>query len=237
MIVDEIEPLPFLRVRGRSFMALVLQPVAPVEAWLAALDAQRARSAAFFDQRPVIVDLSALPSEGKPLSDLVDELERRDIRIIGVEGADSAWTHAEAWGRTPLNTAGRPDRLVEIPDDPVSPEPPAPPEPGFLVHEGPVRSGQSVVFERGDLVVLGSVASGAEVIAGGSVHVYGALRGRAIAGFLGLPSARVFCRSLEAELVAIDGVYLLADDMEPKLRGRAVQARRDGDTVELAPLD
>jgi len=81
------------------------------------------------------------------------------------------------------------------------------------------------------------VASGAEVIAGGSVHIYGALRGRAIAGFLGLPAARVFCRSLEAELVAIDGVYLLADDMESKLRGRAVQARRDADTVVLATLD
>ncbi len=235
--MDDPSPLPFLRVRGRSFMALVLQPVPPVADWLAALDAQRSRSAAFFDQRPVIVDLSALPSQGRRLSDLVAELERRDIRIIGVEGADAAWTHAEAWGRTPLNTAGRPDRLVEIPDDPIAPEPPAPPEPGFLVHDGPVRSGQSVVFERGDLVVLGSVASGAEVIAGGSVHIYGALRGRAIAGFLGLPAARVFCRSLEAELVAIDGVYLLADDMEPKLRGRAVQARRDADTVVLAALD
>ncbi len=217
-------------------MAVVLQPVPPIEDWLAALDAQRARSPSFFHQRPVIVDLSGLPSEGAPLTELVARLESREIRIIGVEGADSAWTDTEAWGRTPLNGIGRPDRLVEVADDPRAAAPAAP-EPGFLLHDGPVRSGQSVVFERGDLVVVGSVASGAEVIAGGSVHVYGTLRGRAIAGFLGIGTARVFCRRLEAELVAIDGVYLVADDMEPGLRGRAVQARRDGDSVVLTPLD
>ena len=233
------DALPFIRVRGRSFMAVVLQPVPPIEDWLSALDAQRARSPSFFHQRPVIVDLSGLPSEGARLTDLIARLESREIRIIGVEGADSAWTDTEAWGRTPLNATGRPDRLVEVRDDPAAPVPavPAAPEPGFLLHDGPVRSGQSLVFERGDLIVLGSVASGAEVIAGGSVHVYGTLRGRAIAGFLGIGTARIFCRRLEAELVAIDGVYLLADDMEPALRGRAVQARRDGDTVVLAALD
>ena len=95
----------------------------------------------------------------------------------------------------------------------------------------PVRSGQSVIFPSGDVTVIGSVASGAEVIAGGSIHVYGALRGRAVAGVAGNPRARIFCRRLEAELVAIDGFYRTADDMDAALRGRAVQAWLEGDSM------
>lgn len=101
----------------------------------------------------------------------------------------------------------------------------------------PVRSGQSVIYPEGDVTVIGSVASGAEVFAGGSVHVYGTLRGRVVAGFTGNPRARVFCRKLEAELVAIDGVYRTADDMDAALRGRAVHAWLEGDSIVMTALD
>jgi septum site-determining protein MinC len=74
-------------------------------------------------------------------------------------------------------------------------------------------------------------------MAGGSIHVYGALRGRAIAGMLGNPQARIFCRRLEAELLAIDGLYRTAEDMDPTLRGRPVQAWLDRDSIVMAPLD
>src|SRR5690606_36432069 len=77
----------------------------------------------------------------------------------------------------------------------------------------PVRSGQSLIFPEGDVTIVGSVASGAEVVAGGSIHVYGTLRGRAMAGTMGNATARIFCRKLEAELVAIDGFYKTAEDM------------------------
>ena len=89
--------------------------------------------------------------------------------------------------------------------------------------EQPVRSGQSVVFEKGDVTIVGSVASGAEVMAGGSIHVYGTLRGRAVAGSRGNRRARIFCRRLEAELLAIDGLYRTADDAgaRPARPGRA----------------
>ena len=93
------------------------------------------------------------------------------------------------------------------------------------------------MFEAGDVTVLGSVASGAEVVAGGSIHVYGTLRGRAVAGLAGNGRARIFCRRLEAELLAIDGLYRTADDLEPGLRGRAVQAWLDGETMKMAALD
>jgi len=103
--------------------------------------------------------------------------------------------------------------------------------------EAPVRSGQSVVFPNGDVTVVGSVASGAEVIAGGSIHVYGTLRGRAMAGSTGNARARIFCRRIEAELVAIDGLYRTAEDIDVALRKRAVQAWLEGDVMHITALD
>jgi hypothetical protein len=85
--------------------------------------------------------------------------------------------------------------------------------------------------------VIGSVSSGAEIIAGGSIHVYGTLRGRAIAGTSGDQTARIFCQDLDAELLSIDGRYRVADNFDPKLRGRPVQARLDGLRMALVPLD
>ncbi|MBL6749818.1 MAG: septum site-determining protein MinC [Nevskia sp.] len=83
----------------------------------------------------------------------------------------------------------------------------------------PVRSGQQIYAEHGDLVVLNTVSPGAEVIADGCVHVYGKLSGRAIAGARGDESARIFCRKLEAELLAIAGIYAVADQVKDGPRG------------------
>src|SRR5690606_26062371 len=109
--------------------------------------------------------------------------------------------------------------------------------PASLLIDSPVRSGQSVFFPEGDVTVIGAVASGAEIVAGGSIHVYGALRGRAIAGSTGNAGARIFCRKLEAELLAIDGLYKTADDIPTNLLGRTVQARLDRDALLMTPLD
>ena len=106
-----------------------------------------------------------------------------------------------------------------------------------MLLDSPVRSGQSVVFRAGDVTVLGSVASGAEIVAGGSIHVYGTLRGRALAGSTGNPRARIFCRKIEAELLAIDGIYRTTEDLEPTLRGRPIQAWLQDDVMFIAPLD
>ncbi|GGK36564.1 septum site-determining protein MinC [Salinarimonas ramus] len=105
-----------------------------------------------------------------------------------------------------------------------------------LIIDQPVRSGQSVVFTEGDVTVLGSVASGAEIVAGGSIHVYGALRGRALAGATGNPQARIFCRKLEAELVAIDGLYKTAEDIGAAQRGQAAQVWLEGDAMKIAAI-
>ena len=102
--------------------------------------------------------------------------------------------------------------------------------------ESPIRSGQSVIFPYGDVTVLGSVASGAELVAGGSIHVYGALRGRAMAGSSGNARARIFCRRNEAELLSVDGWYITAEEMEGVSRGKPVQAFLDGDGLRVETL-
>jgi len=239
-LVTIIESPSFIRLRGRSFMALVLAPEMPLGTWTAALDAQIERSPSFFDNRPVVLDLAGLPREQPDIEGLLSDLEARGIRVIGTEGAHPSWAGVETWGR-PLPSGGRPTRDPTPPDETARratpPEPAATEPAGGLLIDHPIRSGQSVVFEKGDVTVVGSVSSGAEVIAGGSVHIYGTLRGRAIAGFSGNPRARIFCRRLDAELLAIDGVYQTAEDMDAKLRGRAVQAWLDGEAMRVAALD
>jgi septum site-determining protein MinC len=94
-----------------------------------------------------------------------------------------------------------------------------------------------VIFNEGDVTVVGSVASGAEIIAGGSIHVYGALRGRAIAGVSGQSGARIYCRKLEAELLAIDGLYKTAEEIDPGLWGRPAQARLEGDAMLISLIE
>ena len=214
-------------------MALVLAPEPPAEDWLDALDAQISRSPSFFAGRPVVLDLAALPSDQPDVAGLLQRLNSRGIRIIGTEGAHPSWQGLEAWA--PLHASGtRPARPIDVPDEPR----PAPTQDSTsLLIDQPVRSGQSIVFEKGDVSIVGSVASGAEVIASGSIHVYGTLRGRAMAGLTGNHQARIFCRRLEAELLAIDGVYQTADDMNPALRGKPVQAWLAGEAMMLATLD
>ncbi|HEY4043487.1 MAG TPA: septum site-determining protein MinC [Rhodopila sp.] len=237
---------PLIRLRGRSIMALVLAPEVPLDNWLAALDSQMERSPNFFDARPVVVDLGSLPREQSDVARFLQLLEQRGIHIIGTEGAHPAWAGIEAWGR-PLPASARPGREIEAPDAtpakiaakgaPLADPAPSGGDANTLLIDQPVRSGQSIVFERGDITVLGSVASGAEVMAGGSVHVYGTLRGRAIAGLSGHPGARIFCRKLQAELLAIDGVYQTADNMPARLLGKPVQAWLDGEQMKLSVLD
>lgn len=92
-----------------------------------------------------------------------------------------------------------------------------------LVQAAPVRSGQQVYAENRDLTVLATVGAGAEVIADGSIHIYGPLRGRALAGAQGNEGARIFCREFHAELVAVAGHYKVLEDIPKELRGKAVQ--------------
>lgn len=232
---------PPIRFRGRSFLAMVLAPVPPIAEWLAELDALKARAPAFLTVRTLILDVTGLRFDRSDLADLIGELNKRAITILGIEGIGPT---SLGPGFPPPLTGGKPADDMAVPDAGAAPAAPvaaAAANPSArarsLVLDAPVRSGQSIQHLDGDVTVMGSVASGAEVIAGGSIHVYGALRGRAIAGAVGDPGARILARKFEPELIAIDGLYKIADDLDGTRRGLAVQARLDGDTIVLSGLD
>ncbi|SFG61216.1 septum site-determining protein MinC [Methylobacterium gossipiicola] len=218
-------------------MALVLAPVPPVSDWLAELDALAKRSPAFFVGRPVILEISGAALDREGLRALVAELSDRSVTVMGIEGAGPGLLGD---GLPPPLAGGRPVEEVAAPEE--APEArvsvsQAPAPARSLILDAPVRSGQTVLHLDGDITVMGSVASGAEVIAGGSLHVYGALRGRAIAGAAGNPEARITCRKFEPELIAIDGLYRTADDLGPVQRGLPAQVRLEGDAIKVAALE
>jgi septum site-determining protein MinC len=224
------------RFRGRSYLAFALTPEPPIADWLTELDQSLAASGGFFANRPVVLDLSAVTLSGHAIAHLLSELRARNLQIMGIEGADPAELGPDL---PPLLRGGRAASLepLEPPSPEAPPAPPPEPEPASLLIETPVRSGQSVFFPDGDVIVLGSVASGAEIMAGGSIHIYGALRGQAFAGASGNKNARVFCRKLEAELVAIDSYYLTAEMLGTSLHGRSAHAWLNGGVLMVAPLD
>ena len=268
-----------LRLKGRSFLALVLSPEAPLPGWFRELDTLIQGSPGFFVARPIILDAAGIKVDSDGLREIVEAMRARDINVMGIEGVKPSMLGP---GMPPLVAGGkssdhidmseaaeaakakaRPKPVVVANQDqaPASvatvavqavaaaiappaapagataaaPAPAAPKEPEVLLIDTPIRSGQSIIFP-GDVTVVGSVASGAEIVAGGSVHVYGALRGRAIAGWNGNGKARIFCRKMEAELIAIDGLYQTAEDMSPDMRGRPVQAWLEGESLKLAEL-
>jgi septum site-determining protein MinC len=219
-----------VRMRGRSYVAFVFSPVVPIAGWLEEIDATLASSPGFFVGKPVVLDLSAVDLSRTAIAHLVTSLEQRNIRVLGIEGVDAAHLTTSM---PPLLTGGR--HCVLAQNEPKRPEPK--PKPASLLLESPVRSGQSVIFADGDVTVLGSVGSGAEIVAGGSIHIYGTLRGRAMAGVNGNSAARIYCQKIEAELLAIDGYYQTAEDIDVSLRNRPAQAWLAGDIMKISPLN
>jgi septum site-determining protein MinC len=221
-------------------MALVLAPEVPLRDWLEDLDAVSERSPGFFTGRPIIADVSSLKPSKSELKFLLAAFKMRNIRIIGLEGAAPENVEPDM---PPAINGGKPAGEIEpggVAEEAAAAVEAAGYQPGSektLLIEGSVRSGQSILHPEGDVTVIGSVASGSEIVAGGSIHVYGSLRGRAIAGCTGNARARIFCRKFEAELIAVDGLYKTADDLGTKFHGQPVQVSLDGDSIILTTLD
>jgi septum site-determining protein MinC len=213
------------------------------------------RAPKLFARAAVILDfggLMRLPDEATAKA-LVDALEAAGVHPVALAyGTPENDALAERLGlpvlakfRSQYERAGEtpvPEpRAAERPSAPrdPAPTPPAPmaeSEPG-LVHALPVRSGQQVFAANRDLTVLAPIGAGAEVVADGSIHVYGALRGRALAGASGFTGARIFCREFHAELVAIAGQYKVLDDVPKDLHGKPVQIWLDkNDILQIQPL-
>ncbi len=243
-MLTETLSTPIIRIRGRSFMALIVAPEPPFDAWFTALDEQMQRSPSFFIDRPIVANLAAAISDEETLDSVLDALSARGLRIVGVEGIDPALLAGTPWAqlanlvqRLDDKKRGDEDRTVEVPEEGDAPDDAPPAAMASLLIDRPVRSGQSIIFEEGDITIIGPVSSGAEVIAGGSIHIYGTLRGRAIAGLKTGTAARIFCRKLAAELVAIDGLYNTAEHYPGEMLGRAVQIQVDRGALKFSVLD
>lgn len=262
--VATARPLP-IRGRFMTAVVLQVNGAADAH-FDAALAAQMRLTPNFFVDAPLVLDLAAaegLATEAE-LDALLARMRERRLVVFAVQGANAAQAAAArakgllalpGGNEVPAERIRRPGVAPEkTPPAPARSEAPAQtaapaaapgaepdhaadaPRRGTRFVTEPVRSGQTVFAEDGDLVVLASVGSGAELVAAGSIHVYGTLRGRAIAGVSGDPSARIFAQDLDAELLAIAGLWRLSDDLPPDLRRARVQAYLQGDTLCVEPL-
>lgn len=199
----------------------------------------------FFERVAVCLDLSALTQEPTvaEIQAAVDAIRRAGMLPIGLAHGTSwvevlarslempVMTQFRAQARTPMVRPPAPEPAKKAPAIEV-------PEYGLpaLMHHQPVRSGQRVYAKHRDLVVTAPVGAGAEVMADGCVHIYGTLRGRAMAGGRGEITARVFCQEFRAELVSIAGVFRVFETIPEELAGKPVQAWLDGDDLRFARI-
>ncbi len=214
----------------------------------------------FFKDIPLIISLERYEGLSSELDffKIIGTCRRNNIHVIGVRGGNDDQRRLARGASLALLPGGNQrDREISAPEA----ENTAPiadvtnkehteakeysegtrPEPGDLaparIISQPVRSGQQVYAPEGDLVILASVQAGAEVLAAGNVHVYGPLRGRALAGIHGAENARIFCQSLEAELVSIAGHYKISEDLQDNGWKTAVQIQLKDDSLVVTPLD
>ncbi|MDF0751895.1 septum site-determining protein MinC [Marinobacter sp. 71-i] len=195
----------------------------------------------FFKDIPLIISLERYEGLSSELDffKIIGTCRRHNIHVIGVRGGNDDQRRLARGASLALLPGGN-QRDREIDTGPAADTPaaeaPDSPTPAKIINQ-PVRSGQQVYAPDGDLIVLAPVQAGAEVLAAGNVHVYGPLRGRALAGIHGAEHARVFCQSLEAELVSIAGHYKISEDLQDNGWKTAVQIQLREDLLVVTPLE
>lgn len=187
-----------------------------------------AQAPEFFRAAPLVINIEKL-SQTPDFSALASAIRELELVPVGVSGVrdESARSAARAAGLAVMTTGKVP--VQETPAALLS-------QPGTKVHRGPVRSGQQVYAPNGSLVILGAVSNGAEVIADDSIHIYGQLRGRAVAGAKGNDTARIYCQQLMAELISIAGHYQLSDGLQGPKWEQAVSISLAGEQLKFDRL-
>jgi septum site-determining protein MinC len=214
------------------------------------LQAKTAQAPGFFENLPVVIDLEKLTEEDEvPFETLIQQCQSFSIKIVGIRGGlDKHQAAAREAGLGIL--AKQKEKSPETPEPEVREIVKTEIETvevvktvvqhahqkSKIVHT-PIRSGQQVYAADGDLIVLASVSAGAEILADGNIHVYGALRGRALAGVKGDTSARIFCHSLEAELVSVAGQYKISEDIDKTVLKKSTQVYLSEDTLSFEKLE
>jgi septum site-determining protein MinC len=219
---------PAFELKGHLLTLMVLQLLDSDNAKIATqLSEKMAQAPHFFQQAPVVIDLKAMRNNAVDLHYLVNLLRTHGLMPVAVQGGSA--THNEVALQLNLGLLTHTTRRSR---DLESPSPPA----TTKVITQPVRSGQQIVSLQGDLVIVSPVSPGAEILAQRHIHVYGALRGRALAGVNGDEQARIFCQCLDAEIVSIAGQYQINEDLPDDLRGKPAQIYLEGDKLQIQPL-
>lgn len=242
---DLLDQDPVFQLKG-SMLAITVMELAHND--LTRLDRQLAekvaQAPAFFSNTPLVLALDKLPEdEGDlDLAALMSLCRNHGLRTLAVRAQREADIAAATAMDLPVLP---PSGARERPLDPTGgsaaakqPEKPAEPElkPSKIV-SSPVRGGQQVYAQGGDLIVLAPVSAGAELLADGNIHVYAPMRGRALAGIKGNEQARIFCQQMGAELLAIAGHYKTAEDLRrDPLWGEAVHVSLSGDVLNITRL-
>ncbi|WP_424813814.1 septum site-determining protein MinC [Roseococcus sp. YIM B11640] len=242
-------PPEAFRLRASNYSLLTLRLLTgDVQAVLPALGDQFRRAPGFLRFAPIAIGLDDLGGEQVDFPALVQGLRALEILPIGVVGGSQPLRAAAAGAGLPtLRPAGQRETEVEAPS-PVGappvvitpaappPEPSRPAMPRSMLVTQNVRAGQRVYAQGSDLIIVGSVNAGSEVIADGNIHIYGALRGRAVAGASEDAEARIFAQNFDPELVAISGFYAVREGLSSTPIGRGVQVRLDGEQLRFDPL-
>ena len=225
------------------------------------LEAKTKQAPGFFENLPVIIDLDKLHVEEQiPFSELIEKCQRHSIKVVAVRAGSEAQQIAakeaglgilakqkEKAARTqeePPKTT-EPEKIieqvevvkeVEVIKEVVKTVVQNERQQSKVVHH-PIRSGQQVYAADGDLIILASVSAGAEILADGNIHVYGTLRGRALAGVKGNTNARIFCQSMQAELASVAGQYKISEDIDRSVVGKPTQVYLENDTLKFKVIE
>ncbi len=219
---------PAFDLKGSRLTTLVLHFYRTDNIAIAAeLKEKVAQAPSVFKQAPVILDLRAVCNDAQTLdiSFLVEILRGYGMLPIGVRGGNPKLNSmALAVGLSLLADAKSNQQPLELEEENhiLTKLPPEPQLAPVKIIDHPVRSGQQI-FSAGDLIILSMVSPGAEILAYRHIHVYGPLRGRALAGIKGDTSARIFCQKLEAQLVSVAGQYQINEELQPELLGKTAQ--------------
>lgn len=219
---------PALELKGRMLSATRVRLLSTDPAAIAAQLAGMARQMPQAVQGMAVIVEADQPVDLPPVLDALRHVGMQPLGVCGEALAEAA----RSLGLAVLP----PDNGRSTRSSSTEPAAAAPRKPPRMVLQ-PVRGGQQIYAADGELIVINTVSAGAEVMADGCVHIYGALRGRAMAGVRGDENARIFCRRFEPELVAIAGVYAVAEQLHGELHGKPVQVFLREGRLQIERLD
>ncbi len=226
-----------IELKGSSFtLSVVHLHDAKPEVIRQALEDKIAQAPAFLKHAPIVINVSDLIS---PVNwpQLQKAILATGLRIVGISGCHDIELKAEIErAGLPLLTEGKEQAPRPAPA-PVSAPPVVAPITKTRLIDLPVRSGQRIYAPDSDLIVTSHVSAGAELIADGNIHIYGMMRGRALAGASGAQDSQIFCTHLTAELVSIAGEYWLSDRIPADYYGKAARLRLVDNALTIQPLD